>query len=380
MATKNSILIVDDSEMNRAMLADIVSPHYDVSFAGDGLEALEKITSRKETFSLVLLDLNMPKMNGIEVLEKLSEEGILESLPVLVVSSDTDIKTIEEAYDKGALDYIFRPYNEKILLKKISNSLSIYSNKRNLEEVLENTFYETEKNNRFMIDVLANLVEFRNGETAAHILNIRSITTLLLKQLKRSAPQYNLDSEKITTIINGASLHDIGKISIPLSILNKPGRLTPEEFEVMKTHSEEGAKILQNSEGYLSSPQIRVAHEICRWHHERYDGKGYPDGLKGDEIPIGAQVVALADVYDALTAERCYKKAFSHEKAVSMIMNGECGSFNPVILSAFEKICPVLERESDKEFYDALETSELIYSARNLISGIAQASSAEMRP
>ena len=215
-----------------------------------------------------------------------------------------------------------------------------------LEEIITEQFYEQEKNNKLMISILSHIVEFRNGESGRHVLHVNTITKYLLKQLVRRTDKYHLSKPDINLITIASSLHDIGKIAIPDAILNKPGRLTAEEFEVIKTHSVIGANMLLDlSIEQRENPLIKVASEICRWHHERYDGNGYPDGLKGEEIPIAAQVVALADVYDALTSERCYKKAYSHEEALKMILEGQCGAFNPTLLLCLQEIADTLESE-----------------------------------
>lgn len=370
MEETESVLIVDDSFINREMLSDMVNKYYPTDFAEDGEEAVKKIRENRNSYSLVLLDLNMPGLDGFGVLDWLNKEGIIGNLPVIVISSETAISLVENAYDKGADDYITRPFNERIVLRRIQNILALYSKKKNLENVLVDMFFTKEKDNQYMIDILANLIEFRNGETAEHIINVRKITSILLHALREEAPQYELNSEEVTLIVNGASLHDIGKISVPLSVLNKPGRFTSEEYEVMKKHSEAGARVLAESQGYETSNQIRVAHDICRWHHERFDGSGYPDGLSGDQIPIGAQVVALADVYDALTHERCYKASFTHEEAVRMILGGECGAFNPLLLQVLRNVAPLLKGGVDNSYLEKIESEDIGQTAQALLDRI----------
>ena len=263
-----------------------------------------------------------------------------------MISADDSPANIKRAYDLGAFDYISRPFDAAIVRRRISNTMLLYARQRHLENIIAEQFYEQEKNNDLMISILSHIVEFRNGESGLHVLHIKTITELLLKELLRHTDRYPLSQTDINLISTASSLHDIGKISISGDILNKPERLTAEEFEIIKGHSLIGAKMLSELPlDQQEAPLVKVASDICRWHHERYDGNGYPDGLKGDEIPIAAQVVALADVYDALTSERCYKKAYSHSKALEMIFEGRCGAFNPTLLQCLLEISDTLESE-----------------------------------
>ncbi len=371
----NKILIVDDSKMNHEILKDIIKDKYEIISAFDGTEAMNIIDKSKDDISLVLLDLVMPNVNGFEVLNYMYRNSITDDLPVIVISSETDPGQIEEAYDKGVIDFIQRPFDEKIVLRRIKNTIALYGKKRNLEQLVVKQFFEKEKNNQTMIEVLSNIVEFRNGESGQHVLHIRAFTSILLHTLKNLVPQYNLTSEKITCIANASALHDIGKISIPSEILNKPGKLEEEEFEIMKNHSAYGANILLQSECYKESKFIQIAHDICRWHHERWNGKGYPDGLCGEEIPISAQVVALADVYDALISERCYKAAYSHEKAINMILAGECGQFNPLLMECLKILAPKLKNGFNKEYLSQIESNEISSMAGELMTSINQVTS-----
>lgn len=332
MDKRNRILIVDDTEMNRSLLADILSAEYDILEARDGVEAIALLNKHHTDISLVLLDIVMPRMDGFEVLAIMNKSGWIHSTPVITISAETSSSYIDHAYDLGATDYINRPFDEKTVQRRVRNTIMLYTKQKNLESMVTEQILEKERYNFLMVEILSNIVEFRNGESGLHVLHIRVITELLLKKLVARTNQYNLSSAKIALIVNASALHDIGKISIPESILNKPGKLTAEEFAVMKTHSAIGAQILENAPNRQGEELIRVAHDICRWHHERYDGRGYPDGLKGEEIPIAAQVVALADVYDALTSKRVYKPAYSHEESMKMILGGECGAFNPLLL------------------------------------------------
>ena len=343
---KQKILIVDDSEMNRAFLVDILEEQYDVIEADNGVEAISLLSKQRSDFSLLLLDIMMPEMDGFEVLAYINKYHWNDTFAVIMISADDSPTNIKRAYDLGAFDYISRPFDSTIVQRRISNTMLLYARQQRLEKIIAEQFHEQEKNNKLMISILSHIVEFRNGESGLHILHVNTITKYLLKQLVQLTDQYSLSKADISLISTASALHDIGKISIQDAILNKPGRLTAEEFEVIKTHSMVGANMLLDLPiEQQEAPLVKVATEICRWHHERYDGNGYPDGLKGEEIPIAAQVVALADVYDALTSERCYKKAYSHEQALKMILEGQCGAFNPSLLLCLQEIADTLESE-----------------------------------
>lgn len=336
---KEKILIVDDSEMNRALLADILEGQYEVTEAENGTQAIEILARNETDFWFVLLDIMMPEMDGFDVLNYINKHYWNDRVVVMMISSDDSPENIDRAYSLGAFDYIGRPFDPTIVRKRIANTLFLYARQHDLEKAVKEQFYEQQRNNDLMISILSHIVEFRNGESGLHIQHVKIITEFLLKQLVWYTDQYSLSEADIDLISMASAIHDVGKISIPESILNKPGRLTEEEFEIMKTHSEIGSRMLSELPvEQFSSPLAKTAYEICRWHHERYDGKGYPDGLKGEEIPITAQVVALADVYDALTSERCYKKAFTHEEALTMILEGKCGAFNPLLLQCLNEI------------------------------------------
>ena len=343
---KQKILIADDSEMNRALLAEILKEQYDVAEAENGAEAISLLSKQRADFSLLLLDIMMPEMDGLEVLACINKYHWNDTLAVIMISADDSPANIKRAYDLGAFDYISRPFDLTIVQRRISNTMFLYARQQRLEKIIAEQLQEQEKNNELMISILSHIVEFRNGESGLHILRVNTITKYLLKQLVQRTDQYFLSKADISLISTASALHDIGKISIPDTILNKPGRLTAEEFEIIKTHAMVGADMLSDLPiEQQEAPLVKVASEICRWHHERYDGNGYPDGLKGEEIPIAAQVVALADVYDALTSERCYKKAYSHEESLKMILEGQCGAFNPALLLCLEEIADLLENE-----------------------------------
>lgn len=367
MDKRNKILIVDDSEINRSLLADMLSGEYSLMEASDGLEAVALISQHHTELSMVLLDIVMPEMDGFEVLASMNGAGLLEHLPVIMISAETSAAYIDHAYELGAAEYISRPFDEQTVKRRVKNTITLYSKQKSLENLVTEQILEKEKSNQVMIEILSHIVEFRNGESGLHVLHIRIITEALLKQLAKRTSRYNLTARQINLISNASALHDIGKISIPEAILNKPGRLTPEEYEVIKTHSVIGAEMLENVPYYQDEELVRMARDICRWHHERYDGGGYPDGLKGDDIPVSAQVVALADVYDALTSRRVYKPAYSHDEALRMILDGECGAFGPLLLECLCSEKPFLEKELQVRSAGGISKMELQNMTRSLI-------------
>ncbi len=356
---RKKILIVDDSEINRSLLSDMLSDEYEILEAEHGMEAAAILHDQEQEIALMLLDIVMPVMDGFETLAAMNKNGWIKSIPVIMISAETVPTYVDRAYDLGVKDYISRPFDERTVRRRVVNTLILFAKQKELEHMVTEQIMEKEKGNKLMIEILSNIVEFRNGESGLHVLHIRILTELFLRSLLEKTDKYDISSRDIPVVCNASALHDIGKIVIPESILNKPGRLTNEEFAIMKTHSAEGAKILEGIPMRGDMPLLRIAYQICRWHHERYDGRGYPDGLKGDEIPIFAQVVALADVYDALTSKRAYKDAFSHEKAVNMILNGECGTFNPLLLECLKDIEGTLEQEF-KELSEGRDSQEEI--------------------
>ena len=338
LQNKSQILLVDDSAMSRMILKEILGGDYSILEAENGQECLEKMQAEAGNIALVLLDINMPVMDGFEVLKAMNVNHTIEDIPVIMISSDDSDAAIRRSYELGASDYVTRPFDAHIVYRRVTNTIKLYAKQRRLVQMVSDQIRARENNTDMLVGVLSHIVEFRNGESGAHVRHIRIITELLLHRLLEISSQYPITAEQQDNIPLASALHDIGKIGIDEKILNKPGRLTPEEFEVVKTHSMLGAEMLHQLEDFNEQPLLQTAYEITRWHHERWDGRGYPDGLKGDEIPISAQLVALADVYDALTSERCYKKAFSHEKAVQMILNGECGAFNPLLLQCLTDV------------------------------------------
>ena len=334
---RQKILIVDDSEMNREILKAILGEGYKYTEAEDGAQAL-RMLRQDMNIDLMLLDINMPKVDGFTVLEYMNQFRWIDEIPVVMISAADDHESIERCYGLGVSDYIRHPFDAFIVQRRVKNTLTLYANQKRLMGMVSDQIYRNQRDNNVMIGILSHIVEFRNSESAQHVLQVQTVTGMLLRRLSEKTDVYHLTEEKIRLIVTASALHDIGKISIPESILNKPGRLTPEEFDVIRTHPAIGASMLEGLTPYREEPLLKAAIEICRWHHERWDGGGYPDGLLGEQIPISAQVVALADVYDALTSDRCYKKAYSHETAVTMILNGECGAFNPMLLDCLQEI------------------------------------------
>lgn len=350
LESKPEVLIVDDSEMNRELLAEMLGSEYKITEAENGEECMAALKQRGTGISLILLDIVMPVADGFDVLDYMTSTHRIEDIPVIMISSENSEETVRKAYEIGVTDYISRPFDTRVVRQRVANTIKLYSKQKNLTKLVTEQVNEKEKNNRMMIRILSQIVEFRNGESGSHVLNIEKLTEMLMKQLLRKTDRYQIDPQMQELIPTASALHDIGKIGIEEKILNKPGKLTPEEFEIMKKHSVIGESILTSTATNLNEPLIKVASQICRWHHERYDGRGYPDGLKGDEIPISAQIVSLADVYDALTSERVYKKAFSHEKTMEMIQAGQCGVFNPILIECLVDIQEDVKREllSDK--------------------------------
>ena len=362
--TKQKILIADDSEMNRELLAAILEEEYDIIQANDGVQAVDCLQRHAEEISLLLLDIVMPHMDGFEVLSYMNKEHWIDAIPVVIISSENSPIYIKRGYDLGATDFIEKPFDANMVLRRSANAILMGAKQRRMTSIVSNQIYEREKSSKLMINILSHIVEFRNGESGLHVLHIQTITEMLLRQLvQKENNRYALSKEQIRMITTASALHDIGKISIPDEILNKPGRLTAEEFAVIKGHSMAGANMLSELPlDQKEEPLVKTAYEICRWHHERYDGGGYPDGLKGEEIPVSAQVVALADVYDALTSERCYKDAYSHEKAIEMILAGQCGAFNPLMLECLLDISSSLKKKmgyKSKERYEQTDLSDI---------------------
>lgn len=348
---KPLVLIVDDSEMNRAILNEMLKDEYCILEAANGRTALDMVDRYGDELSLVLLDIVMPGISGFEVLADLSRRSGIDNLPFIMISSEDSDDMVLRAYELGASDYINRPFDSRVVRRRV-NTIRLYAKQRRLTSLLSQQYNERVKNSRMLIDIMAGVMELRNGESGRHVTNIEKLTELLLGCLVQRSGTISLDNEERSTIALASALHDIGKMSIDDAILNKPGRLTPEEFEIMKTHTTMGADmLLELGRHHVGNALMEYAYQIARWHHERWDGKGYPDGLKGDEIPIAAQVVSVADVYDALTSVRVYKDAIPHKEAIQMILDSKCGTFNPLLLDCLlevqDRIAETLARPAD---------------------------------
>lgn len=341
---KETILIVDDIEINRAILTEIFKEDYQTIEACNGVEALEIINSNNDILA-VLLDLLMPELDGLGVLKEMNESGKIDSIPVFLITAADSREMLQEGYDLGAIDVITKPFMMRFLKCRVNNVIELYRHRNELESIVEEQVKRLNEMNQSMVETLATIVEFRDCESGEHVRRIRNLTKKLMQEVSRMYPEYSIPGSEIEKIAMSSVLHDVGKISIPDQILNKPGKLTSEEFEIMKQHTTLGSEMLQKISNIMEDGIYNYSYDICRHHHERWDGRGYPDGLSGDDISIWAQVVSVADVYDALTAERVYKKAFSHEKAVEMIRNGECGTFNPKVLKAFENAVKKMEKK-----------------------------------
>lgn len=338
---REQILIVDDEEVNRAILSGVFADEYEILEASNGNEATFQLENN-DNIVLILLDVVMPEMNGFGVLEYMKEHGLIDKIPVILITSETIIDSDDQAYAFGVADVMHKPFYPHIVRRRGKNIIELYQNKQHMEERLaeqEREIREQERqiheNNEFMIDALSSVVEFRSLETGEHIKRIKYFTRIMLKYLMKYFPKYGITQTQVDEIAKASALHDIGKIGIPDAILLKPGRLTEEEFEVMKTHTTIGCEILDKFREKQSGDFYRYCYEICRYHHERWDGNGYPDHLKGEEIPISAHIVAIADVYDALVSPRVYKSPYANKIAYDMIMNGECGQFSPDVLECF---------------------------------------------
>ncbi len=342
MENKRKLLVVDDIPLNRLILTELFSLQYDVMEAENGKAAMDLIERHGSSLACVLLDIVMPVMDGFEVLQRMNESGLIKTVPVILITGENDDEKALKGYALGVSDLVDKPFNPEIVERRVQNVVDLYAHKQNLErklaeqkKALESQAERLRQSNMFVIDALSTTVEFRDCESGEHIKRIRILTRIMLETLR---DEYPLSKEEIETISAASALHDIGKIAIPDSILLKPGRLNKEEFEIMKNHTVRGCEILSSLNYTQDQEYFNYCYEICRHHHERWDGRGYPDGLKGDDISIWAQATSLADVYDALTSKRVYKDAYSHEKAVEMIVNGECGEFNPKMLERFTEV------------------------------------------
>ncbi len=370
---KQKILITDDSEINRAILSNILEEDYEILEAEDGIKALEVIKEHEGMIDLILLDCVMPGKDGFQVLTELGRLWWKEDIPVVMISAENDQAFIMRAYKLGASDYITRPFNAMIVKRRVDSIIRMHMKEQKLADIAAEQIIAKHENNSMMIHILGGIVEFRNGESGLHIMHVEALTDMFLRELINISDKYAFSSEEITMIPTAAALHDIGKISVPYNILNKPGRFTDEEFEVMKKHTTTGYDMLNSIEAYKDDPLIKLSGLVCRHHHERYDGNGYPDGLKGDDIPIAAQLVSIADCYDALTSKRCYKDAYSHEEAIRMISDGKCGVFNPLLITCLKNLSDTIpERLNGKFSSDVLFAEDMHRIIENTLNPAAK--------
>ena len=339
---KQKILVVDDEEINRSVLLGLFQDDYEVLEAENGEEAIKQIENNKNIV-LILLDIVMPVMGGFGVLDYMKKQEMLMQIPVILITGETVLDSDDQAYAYGVADVMHKPFYPHIVRRRAKNIIELYQNKYHMEERLKEQEHEIRaqekrlrKNSEVMIEALSSVIEFRSLETGDHIRRVKHFTRIMLKYLMKYFPQYNLTAEQVDLIANASVVHDIGKIGIPDAILLKPGRLTADEFEIMKTHTTIGCDVLEKFRDNLQEDFYRYCYEICRYHHERWDGEGYPDHLAGEAIPIGAHVVAIADVYDALVSPRVYKTAYANNIAYEMILNGECGQFSPDVIECFK--------------------------------------------
>lgn len=361
MNTKKTILIVDDSQLIREILNDLLKDEYEILKACNGDEAIACLEEHAELLSVVLLDLIMPKKDGFQVLSIMKEKKWLHTIPVIVITAEDSEKYVTAAYDLGVSEVIHKPFNKNIIRKRVKNLIDLYSHKNILEnvvanqiEILKQQAKKLEESRDVMVDALSAIIEYRSLESGQHTKRIRGLTKVLLEQIANHTEDHPLTPQDIEMISSASAMHDIGKIAIPDSILLKPGKLTAEEFEIMKTHTVKGYEILFRFSGLDNKQYLTYCQEICLYHHERWDGNGYPDGLVGDQIPLTAQVVSIADVYDALTHKRIYKPAYSLHDAAEMIVSGKCGIFSPKLLEHFLQILPqwkqIVKSQRDTDF------------------------------
>ena len=368
---QKKILIADDSELNRALLVDMLEHDFSIFEVSNGKETIAALQAHQGEIEVLLLDVVMPEMDGFEVLAAMNENHWIDDIPVIMISAETGSAYIDKTFKLGAVDYVSRPFVPNVIRRRIMNTVLLHTKKQQLMSVLADRFYRQEKNTELMVDILGHAVECCSGEGGTHMTHVILVTGLLLQCLVGKTDRYHLEREDIGAIRMASGLHDIGKLQIPEEILTKPHSLTPEEYEIVKRHTQIGAKLITDLPIYQNERLVKYAIDICRWHHERWNGEGYPDGLKGDAIPIAAQVVSVADVYDALTSERCYKEAFSHEKSMRMIHSGECGSFNPLLLECLDEIAVRLQKELsvvphlDQGHSEARRTVEELYARRS---------------
>lgn len=365
---QNTILIVDDVEINRMMLAEIFKDDYDIIEAENGKEAIKKLVNNYKSVAMILLDVIMPEMDGYQVMDLLKEKNILSKVPIILITGDTSEKVMRKAYDVGVADIIHKPFDSYIVKRRVLNIIELYQHKNNMERLIGIQTNQLKEQNNLLqqqakklveindaiIDTMSTVVEFRNLESGKHIIRIKKFSACLARAMMEMYPELGVDEKQVELIEKASAMHDIGKIAIPDSILLKPGKLTNEEFEVMKSHTTKGCEIINTIEEFQGKDYYDMCYQICRYHHERFDGRGYPEGLKGEEIPLCAQIVSVADVYDALVSKRVYKSAYEKEKAYEMIKNGECGIFSPYLMTCLTKIKSQFEQiaKENEETYE----------------------------
>lgn len=357
MKKRDTILVVDDVEMNRTILCTLFEKNYNLLEAENGEQAMQLLEKYHRRIAIVLLDLNMPVKNGYEVLEDMKTQGMLSTVPVIVITVESSSESEIKAFDLGASDIMMKPFELHVVERRVQNVIELNLHKLYQDELIEEQANKLRESQTVMVDALASIIESRSLETGQHVQRIRLFTKVLLEDVSVNYPECDIDERKIELISSAAALHDIGKISIPDSILNKPGKLTAEEFETMKSHTVKGCEMLATLKRIGDKEYLHYAYNICRHHHERYDGKGYPDHLVGDAIPICAQIAGIADCYDALTMDRVYRKAIDPAKATHMILNGECGTFSPKLLQRFEAVSDTFAQLS-REYRDGIAPQE----------------------
>ena len=344
-AHRPTVLIVDDSPMNRDILSEILSDDFEVLEASNGAECLEILDARGPELSILLLDIVMPDMDGFDVLSRMAAQGLLEDLPVVMISSEDSAQTVRRAYELGASDYISRPFDARIVHRRVTNITRLYARQRRLRAMVSQQFYDREKNDQILFGILSQVMEVRYGESSHHIPRVQRITGILLERLCQKTDRYNLTGADRRLIVTAAALHDIGRMAIDARILNAPDP-TPEQKAILRTHTILGAQMLENLSQYQDEPLVKFALQICRWHHERWDGSGFPDGLKGDSIPIAAQVVALADAYDSLVGKGDKHLALPQAQAIAELEAGTYGAFNPLLLECLRDVKDRLAEEA----------------------------------
>ena len=348
---RQSVLIVDDSELNRKMLGQMLGSRFDIAEAASGEACLQLLEQNATGISIVLLDIHMPGIDGFTVLEEMNRKNLLEQIPVIMISSEDTVDAVRRAFDLGASDYISRPFDAKVVYQRIINTIRLYAKQRRLSAMAADLAFEKERASRMMIGILSQVVEKRNGESRDHVQRVAQLTSMLLAGLAQKTDRYPLTREMRRTIATAAALHDIGKMEIREDLLHKEGPLTEAERRTLQSHTLLGAQMLEEQPECRDDAFARTAYNICRWHHERYDGGGYPDGLQGEQIPIEAQVVGLADVYERLVSRPVDGHARTHSEAVQMICTGVCGAFNPLLLDCLQD----MEAEIARAMQDTTE-------------------------